>query len=97
MTQTAQTEISATAIYCVTDKQTGTKFFLVKSDSCKNCYHEVRWNASRLAWTCNGEHCQYQRGGTTCKQPKPWGLCPTRCFVLSASARYATFAISPGM
>ncbi len=70
MTQTAQTEISATAIYYVTDKATSEKFFLVKSDSCKNCYHEVRWNTERLAWTCNGEHCQYQRGGTTCKHAR---------------------------
>ncbi len=70
MTQTAQTEISATAIYYVTDKRDGTKFFLVKSDSCRNCWHEVRWDTERLAWTCNGEHCQYQRGGTTCKHSR---------------------------
>jgi len=70
MTQTAQTEISATAIYYVTDKRDGTKFFLVKSDSCGNCWHEVRWDTERLAWTCNGEHCQYQRGGTTCKHSR---------------------------
>ena len=65
-----QTEIQAAAIYRVTDKVTGEKFFLVKSDSCRDCYHEVRWNEARLAWTCNGKHCQYQRGGTTCKHAR---------------------------
>src|SRR5258707_15851993 len=70
MTQTAQTEISATAIYYVTDKRDGTKFFLVKSDSCRNCWHEVRWDTERLARTCNGEHCQHQRGGTTCNHSR---------------------------
>jgi len=70
MTQTvSKTEIQAAAIYRVTDKVTGEKFFLVKSDS-KGSYHEVRWDSERLAWTCNGEHCQYQRGGTNCKHAR---------------------------
>jgi hypothetical protein len=70
MTTTLKTQITAAAIYRVTDKVTGEKFFLVKSDSCRDCYHEVRWDSERLAWTCNGEHCQYQRGGTTCKHAR---------------------------
>jgi len=65
-----QATIQSAAIYRVTDKVTGEKFFLVKSDSCRDCYHEVRWDSERLAWTCNGEHCQYQRGGTTCKHAR---------------------------
>jgi hypothetical protein len=64
------TQITAAAIYRVTDKVTGTKFFLVKSDSCKNCYHEVRWSDELAAWQCNGEHCIYQRGGTNCKHAR---------------------------
>ena len=69
-TSKTQATIQSAAIYRVTDKVTGEKFFLVKSDSCRNCYHEVRWNTARLAWTCNGEHCQYQRGGTNCKHAR---------------------------
>jgi len=69
ITQT-QTSIDQAAIYYVTDRSSGAKFFLVKSDSCKECYHEVRWDSERLAWTCNGEHCKFARGGTTCKHAR---------------------------
>jgi len=62
-----QTEIQQAAIYAVTDKRDGSKFFLVKSDSCADCYHEVRFDEERLEWICNGDTCKYQHRGAGCK------------------------------
>ena len=64
-----QATIQSAAIYRVTDKATHEKFYLVKSDS-ENVYHEVRWDGSRLAWTCNGDKCKFQHGGTNCKHAR---------------------------
>jgi len=62
ITKTAKTEIQSPVIYRITDKATGAKFYLVKSDSQENTYYEVRWQVNE--WRCNcpaTKPCKHER------------------------------------
>lgn len=64
-----QTEITQATVARGKDKATGETFYVVRSDS-SDTWHHITWNNARIAWECDGEHCQYQAGGTTCKHTK---------------------------
>ena len=58
------TDITATAIYKVTIRETGKECYAVPSDSQPGVYYITCWNESECRWTCT---CEAGKHGKTCK------------------------------
>jgi len=59
MTQTQKPEITANAIYKVTDKVTHETCWYVPSDSKPGVYYKVCWSREATRWTCTCKAGQY--------------------------------------
>ena len=61
------TDITATAIYKVTIRETGKECYAVPSDSQPGVFYITCWNEHECRWTCT---CEAGKYGRTCKHAR---------------------------